>query len=99
MSLAGLLFGESIVCAAINVLAATPCAAETRCERIRTACKTPALSRVADREPARYRLLDPLVFGKQPKRASRPLPQITRQLAAACKKKVFARRSPEANTR
>src|SRR5271156_2867002 len=97
MRLVGLL-SKSIVCAAINVLAATPLRAQAPCEQIRTACKNAGFVQGG---PIGNRLVldcfNPLVFGEQPKRASRPLPQITQQLAAACKERSLARQSPEAN--
>jgi hypothetical protein len=97
MRLAGLL-SKSIVCAAINVLAATPLRAQAPCEQIRTACKNAGFVQGG---PIGNRLVldcfNPLVFGEQPKRASRPLPQITQQLAAACRERSLVRQSSEAN--
>jgi hypothetical protein len=97
MRLAGML-SKSILCAAISVLAATPLRAQAPCEQIRTACKNAGFVQGG---PIGDRLVldcfNPLVFGEQPKRASRPLPQITPQLAAACRQRSLARQSPEAN--
>src|SRR5271155_3058606 len=92
------LLSKSIVCAAINVLAATPLRAQAPCEQIRTACKNAGFVQGG---PIGNRLVldcfNPLVFGEQPKRASRPLPQITQQLAAACREKSLGRQSATAH--
>src|ERR1700728_829053 len=97
MRLAGWL-SKSILCAASSVMAAAPLRAQAPCEQIRTACKNAGFVQGG---PIGNRLVfdcfNPLVFGEQPKRASRPLPQITQQLAAACKERSLARQSPEAN--
>ena len=97
MRLAGL-WSKSIVCAAIKMLAATPLLAQAPCEQIRTACKNAGFVQGG---PIGNRLVldcfNPLVFGEQPKRASKPLPQITQQLATACRERSLARQSPQAN--
>jgi hypothetical protein len=98
MRLAGLL-STSIFCAASSVVAVTPLQAQAPCEQIRTACKSAGFVQGG---PIGERLVldcfNPLVFGENPpKRASRPLPQITQQLAAACREKSLARQSSEQN--
>ena len=91
----------SIVCAAINVMATAPMRAQAPCEQIRTACKNAGFVQGG---PVGERLVldcfNPLVLGEMPpKRVSRPLPQITPQLAAACKERTLARQSPGEKTR
>jgi hypothetical protein len=92
------LLSASILGAAI-VLAVTPLRAQAPCEQIRTACKNAGFVQGG---PIGDRLVldcfNPLVFGEQPKRVSRPLPQITQQLAAACREKSLAKQSSDTNT-
>ena len=94
MRLAGLL-STSILCAASSVVAVTHLQAQAPCEQIRTACKNAGFVQGG---PIGDRLVldcfNPLVLGEYPpKRVSRPLPQITQQLAAACREKSLARQS------
>jgi len=89
----------SILCAAINVMAAAPMRAQAPCEQIRIACKNAGFVQGG---PVGKRLVldcfNPLVLGEMPpKTVSRPLPQITPQLAAACKERTIARQSPDEN--
>jgi hypothetical protein len=89
----------SILCAAISVVATAPMRAQAPCEQIRTACKNAGFVQGG---PVGERLVldcfNPLVFGEMPpKRVSRPLPQITPELAAACKERSLARQSPDEN--
>ena len=98
MRLAGLL-SKSMLCAASSVMAVTPLQAQAPCEQIRTACKNAGFVQGG---PIGDRLVldcfNPLVFGENPpKRVSRPLPQITQQLAAACRERSLAKQSPDAN--
>jgi hypothetical protein len=98
MRLAGLL-SKSILCAASSVMTVTPLQAQAPCEQIRTACKSAGFVQGG---PIGDRLVldcfNPLVFGEYPpKRTSRPLPQITQELAAACREKSVARQSPQGN--
>jgi hypothetical protein len=81
------------------VVAVPPLQAQAPCEQIRTACKSAGFVQGG---PIGERLVldcfNPLVFGENPpKRVSRPLPQITQQLAAACREKSRARQSSEQN--
>ena len=86
---------KSIAWAAMSMLAITPLRAQAPCEQIRTACKNAGFVQGG---PIGERLVldcfNPLVFGdKQPKRASRPLPQIAQEMASACRERSLARQS------
>jgi hypothetical protein len=98
MRLAGLL-STSIFCAASSVMAVTPLPAQAPCEQIRTACKNAGFVQggtIGDRLV--LDCFNPLVFGENPpRRVSRPLPQITQQLAAACRQRSLAKQSPDEN--
>jgi hypothetical protein len=90
---------QTIVCTAISVMTATPLWAQTApCVQIRTACK---IAGFVQGGPSGDRLIldcfNPLVFGDKPKRASRPLPDISLQLATACREKSNGTQSQEAN--
>ena len=82
---------KNILCAAISVMVATPLRAQSpSCEQIRTACKNAGFVQGG---PIGDRLVldcfNPLVLGQpQPRRASRPLPQIRTKLTTACKESL-----------
>jgi hypothetical protein len=89
---------KSILCAAISAMAATLLQAQSpSCEQIRTACKNAGYVQGG---PIGDRLVldcfNPLVFGQQPKRASKPLPKIDQQLATACRNSSLGKQSPAA---
>jgi hypothetical protein len=90
---------RSILCAAISMMAATPVPAQAPCEQIRTACKNAGFVQGG---PIGSRLVldcfNPLVFGQKPPRGlSAPLPQVTPELAAACREKQAAKQSADAS--
>ncbi|MGD1062706.1 MAG: hypothetical protein ABR860_05540 [Terracidiphilus sp.] len=82
------LLSASMICAAIGVAVNAPLRAQSApCQQIRTACKNAGFVQGG---PIGERLVldcfNPIVLGQMPKRpASRPLPQIGLQLAAACR--------------
>jgi hypothetical protein len=87
---------QAISCTAISVMTATPlCAQSAPCAQVRTACKNAGFVQGG---PIGDRLVldcfNPLVFGEKPKRASRPLPEISPQLATACREKSNDTQSP-----
>jgi hypothetical protein len=89
MSLGWRDFLSIILCAAIRVMPATPLWAQSpACAQIRAACKDAGFVQGG---PIGDRLVldcfNPLVLGEKPKRASRPLPNISQELATACRDK------------
>jgi hypothetical protein len=89
----------SVLCAAISMMAAKPMPAQAPCEQIRTACKNAGFLQGG---PIGSRLVldcfNPIVLGEKPPRGpSRPLPQITPELAAACRERQAAKQSSEAS--
>jgi len=95
------ILSTSLICASIGVTANAPLRAQSAsCQQIRAACKNAGFVQGG---PIGERLVldcfNPIVLGQMPKRpASKPLPQIDPQLAAACKDSL-SKRSSGANAR
>ena len=93
------LLSKTIVCASIYLTTAAPLRAQSApCEQIRTACKNAGF--IAGGPVGERLVIDcfnPIVYGQYPpRRSSKSLPDISPQLAAACKEKR-SKQSPDAN--
>lgn len=90
------LLSTSLICASIGVTANAPlCAQSASCQQIRAACKNAGFVQGgAIGERLVLDCFNPIVLGQMPKRpASKPLPKIDPQVAAACKDSLSKRSS------